>query len=65
MLNEGHEYKKIILPPMSEQISMDGEMLYCIFESGARKYLMNMDGYGYSRRPIGSCVVFAVDKIFG
>lgn len=65
MLNEGREYKKIILPPMSEQISVDGDKMYCIFESGARKYLMNLDKYGYSRRPIGSYTVFDTKKILG
>ena len=58
------EYKSLIMPSMLEQISVDGDKMYCIYESCARKYLMNMDGYGYSRRPIGSCVAFDVNKIF-
>lgn len=64
VIGKGEAYKTITMPPMLEQVSIDGEMLYCIFESGARKYLMNMDGYGYSRRPIGSCIVFDGKKIF-
>lgn len=64
IIDKGEAYKTMIMPPMSEQFSMDGEMLYCIFESGARKYLMNMDGYGYARRPIGSCIIFDRKRIF-
>lgn len=57
------EYKSLIMPPMLEQISVSTDKMYCIYETCARKYLMNMDGYGFSRRPIGSCVVLDVKKI--
>lgn len=65
VIDRKNEYKTIVLPSMLEQISIDGEFVYCIHESGADKYLMNRDKYGYSSRPIGSAYVLEVKSIIG
>jgi len=64
-------YKKITMPPMSEQISIRGIAMYCIFESAAYKYLNQHDNIiegalhiNHSERPIGSFCIFSTDKIF-
>ena len=50
--------KTLVLPPMSEQINISDNYIYCIFESGASKYAKT------SSRPIGSYCVFDANKIF-
>ena len=55
---KNHAYKTLILPPMAEQINIKDEAIYCIFESGANKYIRN------SLRPIGSYCIFDAKKIF-
>lgn len=51
-------YRTLILPPMAEQINIKDGAIYCIFESGANKYIRN------SSRPIGSYCIFDAKKIF-
>ena len=55
---KNHAYRTLILPPMAEQINIKDEAIYCIFESGANKYIRN------SSRPIGSYCIFDAKKIF-
>ena len=55
---KNHAYKTLILPSMAEQINIKDEAIYCIFESGANKYIRN------SSRPIGSYCIFDAKKIF-
>lgn len=57
-------YRTITMPSMSEQISMKESSMYCIFESAANKYLNNLDGKGYSSRPIGSFCLLSAKMIF-
>ncbi|MBE5926394.1 MAG: hypothetical protein E7270_05465 [Lachnospiraceae bacterium] len=57
-------YKTITLPPMIEQISMNGVFMYSIFESGARPYIDGTDENGIAKNPIGYCCVFDAGKIF-
>ena len=59
-------YKTIYLPPMLEQISMNGVFMYSIFESGARPYIDASDNKedNYCENPIGYCCVFDASKIF-
>lgn len=58
MILKNDAYRTITMPSMSEQISVHGVFMYCIYESAANKYVTE------SSRPIGSFCVFAVDKIF-
>lgn len=55
---KGNAYKTLILPSMSEQINITKDSIYCIFESGATKYVRT------SSRPIGSYCIFDANKIF-
>ena len=55
---KGSNYKTLILPPMSEQINITNDSIYCIFESGASKYVKT------ASRPIGSYCIFDANKIF-
>jgi len=64
-------YRTINMPPMSEQISIRGVAMYCIFESAAYKYLNQHNNIiesvlhiNHSERPIGSFCIFSTDKIF-
>ena len=54
-------YRTIYMPSMSEQISVHGVSMYCIFESAADKYL---NGKVKSRSPMGSFCLFSAYKIF-
>lgn len=58
LLHIGNTYKTLTLPPMSEQINIKNSSIYCIFESGATKYIKT------SSRPIGSYCIFDANKIF-
>ena len=51
-------YKTLILPPMSEQINITNNSIYCVFESGASKYVKT------ASRPMGSYCIFNAAKIF-
>lgn len=51
-------YRTIIMPPMAEQINIKDDNIYCIFESGANKYIKT------SSRPIGSYCIFNAKSIF-
>lgn len=51
-------YRTLTFPPMSEQINIIDNLIYCIFESAANKYIKN------SLRPIGSYCIFDADKFF-
>ena len=55
---KGNTYKTLTLPSMAEQINIVNDSIYCIFESGATKYVKT------SSRPIGSYCIFDADKIF-
>ncbi|MBQ4068162.1 MAG: hypothetical protein IJC76_02810 [Lachnospiraceae bacterium] len=57
-------YKTIYLPPMLEQISMNGVFMYSIFESGARPYIDGTDGDLTTDTPIGYYCIFDANKIF-
>ena len=64
-------YRTLTIPSMSEQVSVYGASMYCIFESAAYKYLNQHDNFwektfhnNHSERPIGSFCIFSVDKIF-
>jgi len=63
-INWGTSYKTIVLPSMSEQISLYSGFMYCIFESGAKPYVDGSDGKGLSANPIGSFCMFPVNMIF-
>jgi len=63
-INTGNSYKTIILPPMSEQISLYSGFMYCIFESGAKPYVDGSDGKGKSANQVGSFCMFPVNMIF-
>ena len=55
---KGNTYRTLTLPSMAEQINIVNDSIYCIFESGATKYVKT------SSRPIGSYCIFDADKIF-
>ena len=55
---KGAAYRTLILPPMAEQINIKDNDIYCIFESGANKYIKT------SSRPMGSYCVFSAKSIF-
>lgn len=55
---KGKSYKTLTLPSMAEQINIVNNSIYCIFESGASKYVKT------SSRPIGSYCIFDAKKIF-
>lgn len=55
---KGSAYKTLTLPSMAEQINIVNDSIYCIFESGAAKYVKT------SSRPIGSYCIFDAKKIF-
>ena len=57
-IHKGLIYKTLTLPSMSEQINIYNNSIYCIFESGASKYVKT------SSRPIGSYCIFDANKIF-
>ena len=63
-IKKNDAYRTITMPSMSEQISMKESSMYCIFESAANKYLNNLDGNGYSSRPIGSFCLLSSKMIF-
>ncbi len=63
-INWGTSYKTIVLPSMSEQISLYSGFMYCIFESGAKPYVDGSDGEGKSVNPIGSFCMFPINTIF-
>jgi len=50
------EYMAVALPPMAEEIELDGDELYIIFESAATTYLEGTDGAGKSDSPIDQII---------
>ena len=57
--SESYVWKEIMavaLPPMAEEIELDGDELYIIFESAATTYLEGTDGAGKSDSPIDQIV---------
>jgi len=57
-IHKGYAYRTLVMPSMSEQISIHGVFMYCIYESAANTYV------GESSRPIGSFCVFSANQIF-
>ena len=55
---KGPAYRTLTLPSMAEQININDDNIYCIFESGANKYIKT------SSRPIGSYCIFSAKSIF-
>ncbi len=61
---KGNAYKDITMPPMIEQISLNGVFMYGIFESGARPYVDGSDKKAYAELPIGYYCIFDASLIF-
>lgn len=61
----GSPKMSVELPPGSEEIDIDGDDLYMVFESAGEKYLMGTDGKGTSASPIDEILKIKKSSIFG
>jgi hypothetical protein len=50
------EEMAIALPPMAEEVEMNGDEIYILFESSAMTYLEGTDGNGKSEAPIDKII---------
>ena len=52
-----HPARTIEMPPCSEEIDIDEDNLYVLFESAGEKYLEGTDGKGQSLSPIDKLLI--------
>ena len=57
-------YRIITLPPMLEQITVQGVFVYAIFESGAKPYVDGSDGKGKAKRVMSNYCILSAESIF-
>lgn len=55
---------KIEMPPCSEEIVLQGEHIYVLFESAGERYFEGTDGNGMSTSPIDQVLEVAVSSIY-
>lgn len=55
------EEKAVALPPMAEEVEMNGDEVYILFESAALSYLEGTDGKGKSECPIDKIISVDLD----
>lgn len=55
---------KIEMPPCSEEIVLDDQKIYVLFESAAEKYLEGTDGKGKSLAPIDKILAVSKESVF-
>ena len=55
---------KIEMPPCSEEIVLDDQKIYVLFESAAEKYLEGTDGKGKSLAPIDKILAVSRESVF-
>lgn len=58
LIHKGNAYRTLAMPSMSEQISIHGVFMYCIYESAASEYVTK------ALNPIGSFCIFSANQIF-
>ena len=56
-------YKSIEMPPCSEEVDIDGDTIYMIFESAGEKYFEGTDGKGSSDSPIDKILTIDIDSL--
>lgn len=61
--NPNHPSLKVEMPPCSEEIDIDKDAVYIIFESAGEKYLEGTDGKGTSLSPIDKILVIPVGEL--
>lgn len=60
----GHPIAKVEMPPCSEEIDMEDDVLYILFESASEKYFEGTDGKGTSVSPIDQILTLSKTSIF-
>ena len=55
------EEMAVALPPMAEEVEMNGNEVYILFESSAMMYLEGTDGKGISESPIDKIISVDMD----
>lgn len=59
-----HPMAKVEMPPCSEEIDMEDDELYVLFESASEKYFEGTDGKGTSLSPIDKVLTISKSSIF-
>ena len=55
--------KKVEMPPCSEELEIQGDSVYVLFESAGQKYYEGTDGKGSSISPLEKIISIRLDSI--